>query len=53
MMDGAGVPMVRFNLNGSDVSVDAAPGERLSASLRERCGARDVKIGCNAGDCGA
>ena len=52
-MDGTGVPMVRFNLNGSDVSVDAAPGERLSASLRERCGARDVKIGCNAGDCGA
>src|SRR5690606_2857262 len=27
--------------------------ERLSDSLRERLGARDVKIGCNAGDCGA
>ena len=25
----------------------------LSETLRERLGARDVKIGCNAGDCGA
>ena len=42
-----------FILNGRPVSVDAAPGERLSASLRDRLGAGDVKIGCNAGDCGA
>ena len=47
------VPMIRFSLNGVDVSVDAAAGERLSASLREKCGAKDVKLGCNAGDCGA
>ena len=52
-MDGSSVPMIRFALNGSDVSVEAAAGERLSASLREGCGAKDVKIGCNAGDCGA
>ena len=52
-MDGANVPMIRFSLNGVDVSVDAAAGERLSASLREKCGAKDVKLGCNAGDCGA
>ena len=53
MMDGSGVPLIRFSLNGTDVSIDAPSGERLSASLRERCGAKDVKIGCNAGDCGA
>lgn len=53
MMDGAGVPMIRFSLNGADVELDAPSGERLSHALRERCGAKDVKIGCNAGDCGA
>jgi len=44
---------VDFRLNGQAVSVPAAPGDRLSEVLRERIGARDVKIGCNAGDCGA
>jgi aldehyde oxidoreductase len=42
-----------FRLNGQAVQVLAEPGERLSASLRERLAAREVKIGCNAGDCGA
>ncbi len=42
-----------FTLNGRPVSVAAPPGERLSQTLRERLGAREVKIGCNAGDCGA
>jgi aldehyde oxidoreductase len=42
-----------FILNGKAVSIAPAPGERLSETLRERLGARDVKIGCNAGDCGA
>jgi CO/xanthine dehydrogenase Mo-binding subunit/aerobic-type carbon monoxide dehydrogenase small subunit (CoxS/CutS family) len=42
-----------FHLNGHVVEVEPAPGERLSHALRERLGARDVKIGCNAGDCGA
>ena len=44
---------VAFNLNGCSVTVAPAVGERLSQTLRERLGARDVKIGCNAGDCGA
>jgi CO/xanthine dehydrogenase Mo-binding subunit/aerobic-type carbon monoxide dehydrogenase small subunit (CoxS/CutS family) len=42
-----------FRLNGRDVRADPRPGERLSHMLRERLGARDVKVGCNAGDCGA
>ena len=42
-----------FKLNGRMVKVSAAAGVRLSHSLREQLGAKDVKIGCNAGDCGA
>ena len=42
-----------FKLNGRMVTVSAAAGARLSHSLREQLGAKDVKIGCNAGDCGA
>lgn len=42
-----------FHLNGRVVEIAAAAGERLSHALRERLGAKDVKIGCNAGDCGA
>jgi CO/xanthine dehydrogenase Mo-binding subunit/aerobic-type carbon monoxide dehydrogenase small subunit (CoxS/CutS family) len=45
--------MTAFHLNGVVVEVEATPGERLSHALRERLGAKDVKIGCNAGDCGA
>ncbi|MGB7240899.1 MAG: molybdopterin-dependent oxidoreductase [Sulfitobacter sp.] len=45
--------MTGFILNGQAVSVTPEPGERLSEALRERLGARDVKVGCNAGDCGA
>ncbi len=53
-MDGEHGPgATRFTLNGASVAVTAPPGERLSDTLRERLGARDVKIGCNAGDCGA
>ncbi len=44
---------LEFTLNGRTVATEAAPGERLSQVLRERLDARDVKIGCNAGDCGA
>lgn len=44
---------VTFTLNGQGVSTDPYPGQRLSDLLREALGARDVKIGCDAGDCGA
>lgn len=42
-----------FILNGAAIRVQAAPTARLSQVLREDAGARDVKVGCNAGDCGA
>ena len=44
---------IAFKLNGETVSVLPVAGERLSECLRERLHARDVKVGCNAGDCGA
>lgn len=44
---------ISFELNDAQVSAPATPGQRLSAMLREGLGARDVKIGCDAGDCGA
>lgn len=44
---------IRFDLNKQSVQVEPSPGERLSRTLRERLGARDVKVGCDAGDCGA
>ena len=52
-MDGALSNQVTFTLNGQTVGITPKSDERLSEALRERLGARDVKIGCNAGDCGA
>ncbi len=53
MDDAANSALIGFSLNGREVRIEPATGERLSVSLRERLGSKDVKIGCDAGDCGA
>lgn len=42
-----------FELNGKTTSVNVPSHMRLSDVLRDECGRTDVKVGCNAGDCGA
>jgi len=44
---------IAFELNGVTTTVDAAPHTRLSDVLRQQLNQCDVKVGCNAGDCGA
>ena len=44
---------ITLRIAGVAREVDAAPGERLSEVLRDRLGLRSVKVGCDAGDCGA
>lgn len=44
---------IEFELNGEQVQPQCIPTLRLSSLLREQLAATDVKIGCNAGDCGA
>ncbi|MGH1578227.1 molybdopterin-dependent oxidoreductase [Planktotalea sp.] len=47
------IAKTRFELNGAPVQSEQAPQTRLSAVLREELAAKEVKVGCNAGDCGA
>ena len=44
---------IALTVNGSSHEVETAPGRRLTDVLREDLGQRDVKVGCDAGDCGA
>lgn len=44
---------IGFVLNGDEITVPAPATARLSEVLRDVAGAKDVKVGCNAGDCGA
>lgn len=44
---------VELKLNGTDFIIESKPVTRLSDVLREECGDKTVKVGCNAGDCGS
>jgi len=44
---------VAFTLNGSAVSLDLDPAERLLDTLRYRLGLTGTKEGCGEGECGA
>lgn len=44
---------VGFRLNGTDVTVEVDPAERLLETLRYRLGLTGTKEGCAEGECGA
>ena len=47
------MPTIRCTVNGTQATVDVAPGDLLADVLRDRLGLIGVKIGCSEGECGA
>src|SRR2546430_936209 len=47
------MPIIRFQLNGAAVAVDADPDQMLLDVLRGRLGTTSPHFGCGAGECGA
>ncbi len=45
--------IIKFTLNGKEVSTSAAPNKRLVDFLRDDMGMLSVKEGCSEGECGA
>ncbi len=44
---------ITFTVAGTARQVDTYPGKRLSEVLRDELNLKSVKVGCDAGDCGA
>ncbi|MEM6743417.1 MAG: molybdopterin cofactor-binding domain-containing protein [Pseudomonadota bacterium] len=49
----AAAATVSLTVDGAAVEIEGDPGRRLSEVLRDRLGLKSVKVGCDAGDCGA
>lgn len=47
------LPLTAFEVNGSSVTLPVSPVRRLSSVLRDDLHLTGVKVGCDAGDCGA